>query len=77
MKTIQQARMEKVNELVAVLGKRVSQNQSPTGTAKLVAVGLSYCVFESLQSEYRQYPEELLGVQYTVPTTFAWNAYFF
>jgi len=66
-----------VEELNGVLGTRVSQNQSPTGTAKLVEVNAEYSIFESLQSEYRQYPDELIGFQYTVPTPFAWNAYFF
>lgn len=76
-KRIQQARQRKLGELRSVLGKRVSQNQSPTGTAKLVEVGAEYSIFESLQSEYRQYPDELVGFQYAVPTGFAWNAYFF
>ena len=74
---IHQARQRKVEELNQVLGKRVSQNQSPTGTAKLVEVNAEYSIFESLQSEYRQYPDELVGLQYVVPTQYAWNAYFF
>jgi hypothetical protein len=74
---ISRAKKQRADALRQVLGKRVSQNQSPTGTAMLIEVNPTYCVFESLQSEYRNYPEELIGFQYSVPTGFAWNAYFF
>lgn len=67
----------KTKDLKTVIGKRVSQNQSPTGTAKLVKIMGTYCIFESLQSEYTKKPKSMVGVQYKVPTAYAWNAYFF
>ena len=67
----------KIKDLKTVIGKRVSQNQSPTGTAKLVKIVGTYCIFESLQSEYTKKALSLVGVQYKVPTAWAWNAYFF
>jgi hypothetical protein len=67
----------KISDLKTVMGKRVSQNQSPTGTAKLVKIIGTYCIFESLQSEYTRYPLDKVGVKYKVPTAWAWNAYFF
>ncbi len=67
----------KILDLWSVIGRRVSQNQSPTGTAKLVSINMSYCIFESLQSEYSKKPESMVGVLYKVPTAYAWNAYFF
>jgi hypothetical protein len=67
----------KISDLKTVMGKRVSQNQSPTGTAKLVKIIGTYCIFESLQSEYTRSPLDKVGVKYKVPTAWAWNAYFF
>ncbi len=67
----------KIADLKSVIGKRVSQNQSPTGTAKLISIKGAYCIFESLQSEYIKKPESMVGVRYSVPTAYAWNAYFF
>ena len=67
----------KISDLKTVVGKRVSQNQSPTGTAKLVRICKNHCVFVSLQSEYKRYPSSKVGVRYKVPTAWAWNAYFF
>lgn len=67
----------KISDLKTVIGKRVSQNQSPTGTAKLVKIMGTYCIFESLQSEYKRYTLDKVGVKYKVPTAYAWNAYFF
>ena len=69
--------MDKVKELKAVIGKRVSENLSPTGSAKLVKICKGYCIFESLQSKYTQYPAQLVGVRYKRPLAYAWNAYFF
>jgi len=69
--------MDKLKELKTVIGKRVSENFSPTGSAKLVKVSKDYCIFESLQSEYTKKPAELVGVRYKRPTAYAWNAYFF
>lgn len=70
-------RMDKINELKAVVGKDVSENRSPTLRAKLVKVNKSNCIFESVQSPYKSYPQSEVGVRYKVPTAFAWNAYFF
>jgi len=67
----------KIQDLKTVLGTSVSQNQSPTGNAKLVKICKNYCVFISLQSEYTRYPLDKVGVKYKVPTAWAWNAYFF
>ena len=67
----------KAKELKSVIGKRVAENLSPTGTAKLIKICKDYVVFESLQSEYTQHPVELVGVKYKRPIAYAWNAYFF
>jgi hypothetical protein len=67
----------KAKELKTVIGKRVAENLSPTGTAKLIKIYKNYVVFESLQSEYTQHPVELVGVKYKRPIAYAWNAYFF
>jgi hypothetical protein len=64
-------------ELKTVIGKRVSENLSPTGSAKLVKICKDYCIFESLQSEYTKKPANLVGVRYKRPVAYAWNAYFF
>jgi len=41
-----------VSELKTVIGKKISQNQSPTLVAKLVKVGKVNCVFESVESDF-------------------------
>ena len=64
-------------ELKTVIGKRVSENLSPTGSAKLVKICKDYCIFESLQSEYTKKPANLVGVRYKRHVAYAWNAYFF
>jgi len=66
-----------VSDLKTVVGKKVSQNQSPTLVAKLVKVGKVNCVFESVQSTYVEYNQSKIGVQYKVPTQFAWNSFFY
>ncbi len=40
-----------VSDLKTVIGKKISQNQSPTLVAKLVKVGKVNCVFESVESD--------------------------
>jgi hypothetical protein len=67
----------KIQDLKSVIGKRVSENFSPTGTAKLIKICKDYCIFESLQSEYIKKPASKVGVQYKRPIAYAWNAYFF
>ena len=69
-----------VSDLKSVIGKRVSQNQSPTLVAKLVKVGKVNCVFESVESDYKSTIGLVgykVGVQYKVPTQYAWNSFFY
>ena len=69
-----------VSDLKSVIGKKVSQNQSPTLVAKLVKVGKVNCVFESVESDYKSTVGLVgykVGVQYKVPTQFAWNSFFY
>ena len=66
-----------VSDLKTVIGKKVCQNQSPTLVAKLVKVGKVNCVFESVQSDFVAYDQSKIGVQYKVPTQFAWNSFFY
>jgi len=66
-----------VSDLKTVVGKKVSQNQSPTLVAKLVKVGKVNCVFESVQSDFVEHNPSKIGVQYKVPTQFAWNSFFY
>ncbi len=65
-----------VSDLKTVVGKKVCQNQSPTLVAKLVKVGKVNCVFESVESEYKVVGYKV-GVQYKVPTQYAWNSFFY
>jgi len=56
----------------------VSQNQSPTCRARLVSVGKSNCIFESVPSPYDKFPKpEFVGVKYKVPNWIAWNSFFY
>ena len=65
-------------ELKKVIGKDVSQNQSPTCRARLVSVGKSNCIFESVPSPYDKFPKpEFVGVKYKIPNWIAWNSFFF
>jgi hypothetical protein len=69
-----------VSDLKSVIGKRVTQNQSPTLVAKLIKVGKVNCVFESVESDYKSTIGLVgykVGVQYKVPTQFAWNSFFY
>jgi hypothetical protein len=70
--------MNQILELKSVIGKEVSQNQSPTCRARLVSVGKSNCIFESVPSPYDKFPKpEFVGVKYKVPNWIAWNSFFF
>jgi hypothetical protein len=70
--------MNQIQELKSVIGKDVSQNQSPTCRARLVSVGKSNCIFESVPSPYNKFPKpEFVGVKYKVPNWIAWNSFFF
>jgi hypothetical protein len=62
-------------ELRRVIGKSVSQNQSPTLMAKLVKINKTTCTFESVANTYTWSGK--VGIRYSVPIQFAWNAYFF
>ena len=69
-----------VSDLKKVVGKKVCQNQSPTLVAKLVKVGKVNCVFESVESDYKETVGLVgykVGVQYKVPTQRAWNSFFY
>jgi hypothetical protein len=67
-----------VNELKSVIGKDVSQNQSPTCRGKLIKVGKAYSTFESVPSPYAKFTKsEDVGVKYKVPNQFAWNSFFY
>ena len=66
-----------VEDLKAVIGKEVSQNQSPTLRAKLIKVGKASCLFEAVQSPYVKYPQMGVSVQYRVPNSIAWNSFFY
>jgi hypothetical protein len=70
--------MNQILELKSVIGKEVSQNQSPTCRARLVSVGKSNCIFESVPSPYDKFPKpEFVGVKYKIPNWIAWNSFFF
>lgn len=69
--------MSKIEELKSVIGKEVSQNQSPTLNAKLIRVNKKTCTFEVVQSPYRSGDESKIGNRYLVPISYAWNAFFF
>jgi hypothetical protein len=70
--------MNQIEELKSVIGKDISQNQSPTCRARLVSVGKANCIFESVPSPYDKFPKpEFVGVKYKVPNWIAWNSFFF
>jgi hypothetical protein len=68
---------EQILELMAVIGKETSQNQSPTLRGKLIKVNKKTCTFEVVQSPYRSGDESRIGERYLVPISYAWNAFFF
>lgn len=65
------------NELVTVVGKPISQNQSPTLNAKLVKINKVNCTFEVTKSPYSNAGVDKVGQRYLVPIQIAWNSYFF
>jgi hypothetical protein len=70
--------MNQIQELKSVIGKDISQNQSPTCRARLVSVGKANCIFESVPSPYDKFPKpEFVGVKYKVPNWIAWNSFFY
>ena len=69
--------MNKIEELKLVIGKDVSQNNSPTLRGKLLRVNKKTCTFEVVKSPYRSGDESRIGERYLVPISYAWNAFFF
>ena len=70
--------MDCISDLKAVIGKEVSQNQSPTCRARLVKVCKANSIFESVPSPYDKFPKpEFVGVKYKIPNWIAWNSFFF
>ena len=69
--------MNKIEELKSVIGKEVSQNQSPTLHGRLLKVNKTTCTFEVVKSPYRSGDESRIGERYLVPISWAWNAFFF
>ena len=70
--------MNCISDLKTVIGKEVSQNQSPTCRARLVSVGKANSIFESVVSPYNKLPKaEFVGVKYKIPNWIAWNSFFF
>lgn len=71
--------MDKVKELVEVIGKDCTCNQSPTLKAKLVAVGTLWCRLEVAPTMYNrnQWANTSVGKQFKLPTEVVHNMYFF
>jgi len=68
----------KAEDLKKVIGKETSENGSPTLRAKLIKVGRSNSIFESVKSPYvKNVDAKKIGVKYSVPNYIAWNAFFF
>lgn len=71
--------MDKVKELVEIIGKDCSCNQSPTLRAKLVAVGTLWCRLEVTPAMYNGNlkTNTSVGEQFKLPTEIVHNMYFF
>lgn len=71
--------MDKVKELIEMVGKDCSCNQSPTLRAKLVTVGSLWCLLEVTPTMYNrnQWANTSEGKQFMVPTNITHNMYFF
>ena len=70
--------MNCITDLKSVIGKDISQNQSPTCIARLVKVNKRNSTFESIPSPYNRFPKpEFVGVKYKVPNWIAWNSFFY
>jgi hypothetical protein len=68
----------KVEDLKKVIGKVTSENGSPTLRAKLIKVGTTNSIFESVKSPYdKNVDAKKIGVKYSVPNRIAWNSFFF
>jgi hypothetical protein len=71
--------MDKMKELLEVIGKDCSCNQSPTLRAKLVTVGSLWCRLEVTPTMYNrnQWANTSVGKQFKLPTEVVHNIYFF
>jgi len=72
----------KIQDLVKVVGKEVSENFSPTLRAKLVDINeySGMCTMEVVESPYKgSWPHGFLaaGQRYERPIAYVWNAFFF
>ena len=74
---IAQENSQRLADLKSVIGQVVSQNFSPTLSARLVKVTPKGCTFESVQSEYRNYPADKVGVIFTEAVETSWNCFFY
>ena len=67
--------MNCITDLKSVIGKDISQNQSPTCRARLIKVNKRNSTFESIPSPYNRFRKpEFVGVKYKVPNWIAWNS---
>jgi hypothetical protein len=76
--------MNKVQELMTVIGETVSENFSPTLRAKLVSINelSGVCVMEVVKSPYPEWSwaaqqNHTAGHQYERPIEYIWNSFFF
>ena len=71
--------MDKVKELVEVIGKNCTCNQSPTLEAKLISVGALWCRLEVTSTIYKSNlkSNSSVGKQFKLPTGIVHNIYFF
>ena len=70
--------MNQIEELKSVIGKSVSQNQSPTLRGKLLGVYSDYALFEVVASPYdKDRGFYQIGREYKIPIEWAWNSFFF
>jgi hypothetical protein len=76
--------IDKITDLVKVVGKEVSENFSPTLRAKLVSIDetAGTCTMEVVKSPYPEWSfsaqqNHTAGHLYERPIEYVWNAYFF
>lgn len=71
--------MDKVKELVEVIGKDCSCNQSPTLRAKLISADTLWCLLEVTPTMYNsnQKANSLVGKLFYLRTEIVHNMYFF
>jgi hypothetical protein len=76
--------IDKITDLVKVVGKEVSENFSPTLRAKLVSIDetAGTCTLEVVKSPYPEWSwsaqqNHTAGHLYERPIEYVWNAYFF